>query len=60
MADRFKDKSKNEAIVLKEIREMKIGGTFRTIVQSTPVYNNAGYKNFLDMTTVLKIFFGIS
>ena len=31
MADRFKNKSKNEAIVLKEIKEMEIGCTFRTI-----------------------------
>ena len=29
-------------------------------VQSTPVYNNAGYKNSLDITTVLKVFFWIS
>jgi hypothetical protein len=32
MADRFKNKSKNEAIVLKETKEMKKGCTFRTIV----------------------------
>jgi hypothetical protein len=31
MANRFKNKSKIEAIVLKEIKEMKIGCTFRTI-----------------------------
>ncbi len=29
-------------------------------LQSTPVYNNAGYKNSLDITTVLKVFFRIS
>jgi hypothetical protein len=28
--------------------------------QSTPVYNNAGYKNSLDITTVLNVFFWIS
>ncbi len=32
MADRLKKKSKNEDIVLKKIKEMKIGCTFRTIV----------------------------
>ncbi len=32
MADRFENKSKIEAIVLKEIKKMKIGCTFRTIV----------------------------
>jgi hypothetical protein len=32
IADRFKNKSKNDAMVLKEIKEMKIGCTFRTIV----------------------------
>ncbi len=31
-ADCFKNKSKNEAIALMEIKEMKIGGTFRSIV----------------------------
>ncbi len=32
MTDRFKNKSKNEAIVLKEIKEVKLRGTFQTIV----------------------------
>ena len=32
MADHFENKSKIEAIVLKEIKEMKMGCTFRTIV----------------------------
>jgi len=32
MADRFENKSKIEAIVLKEIKEMKMGCSFRTIV----------------------------
>ena len=31
MTDRFENISKIEAIVLKEIKEMKIGCTFRTI-----------------------------
>ena len=32
MTDRFENKSKIEAIVLKEIKEMKMGCSFRTIV----------------------------
>jgi hypothetical protein len=32
MANRFKHKLRNEAMVLKEIKETKIGCTFRTIV----------------------------
>ena len=32
MTDGFENKSKIEAIVLKEIKEMKIGCSFRTIV----------------------------
>ncbi len=32
MADRFVNKLRIEAIILKEIKEMKIGCTFRTIV----------------------------
>ncbi len=32
MDDRFKNKMKNEAMVMNEIREMKLGGTLRSIV----------------------------